>query len=117
MEDELAQMKRGVLTGARASAPQQLPEGRPIRCGAVPVPTHACAATCCWSRCAGLVGIAQGVGECLEEVRWMRCPPAGMRLHGLACKLAEHACACGMTKPHGTREGGCHLPNSAGQTE
>ena len=31
VEDELAQMKRGVLTGARASAPQALPEGRPIR--------------------------------------------------------------------------------------
>lgn len=32
VEDELAQMKRGVLTGSRTSAPQQLPEGRPIRC-------------------------------------------------------------------------------------
>jgi phage shock protein A len=37
VEDELAQMKRGVLTGARAGPPQQLPEGRPIRC-ARPVP-------------------------------------------------------------------------------
>ena len=32
VEDELAQMKKGVLTGSRSSAPQQLPEGRPIRC-------------------------------------------------------------------------------------
>ena len=31
VEDELAQLKRGTLTGARAGSPQQLPEGRPIR--------------------------------------------------------------------------------------
>lgn len=32
VEDELAMMKKGMLTGSRTSSPQQLPEGRPIRC-------------------------------------------------------------------------------------
>ena len=35
VEDELAALKRGTLAGARSSAPQQLPEGRPIRCADV----------------------------------------------------------------------------------
>lgn len=32
VEDELAKLKKGTLTGAR-SGPQALPEGRPIRWG------------------------------------------------------------------------------------
>ena len=31
VEDELAQLKRGTLGSGRSRAPQQLPEGRPIR--------------------------------------------------------------------------------------
>ena len=56
VEDELAALKRGTLAGARSAAPQQLPEGRPIRCAVSLSPF----VTICSLRRAALWSVLQG---------------------------------------------------------
>jgi hypothetical protein len=106
VEDELAQLKKGALTGVRSGSPQQLPEGRPLRFGtSLPalakedLTMHVCSAMCpllgqiplrfkSWderdmllARLAFFRRASHSVGVCMASLRWLPRPFAVQGCH------------------------------------